>query len=854
MHRSVQARVIAWLVVASALLLLPKASAFHQRTRVCVTRGGAGSLSRTLRTSRLQLQSSMKGFIPDESDADDDSDLRSSFPIITDKVLNNPAVVSLSTRFREIFDSISEENVKFYAQDNVSRWESDKDALVTEVKTINDQEILLGLYSNMISHASPKVLNPLTLATIEAVANAICDSLIATVPPDAPVTNLVDTITQVHLDYIEKFRLLIDDGGGDGYSQSANQEFLCYQFASLVKLIYDRLSKSLGANFDSSVQTQGLRLSNWVLPVYARLQRRFVRFLSSNVDEKSEEIYNDSFNSFLERIKFDTISPEYSLRTIASRGAPGGVLTYTPYELSNFIIKVLRNTVSPSDLPQLESKVVRKYKNDLSTRMRQLGKPLERIAEEQKSALDDKETAIVDEMLNVGHATVSAVLSLWQIRHNLVGVPDPVVPGKVIKDFLKPLTLSTPESALNAIPNTMRASIEGAIGEIAEDSGPLSPLLASAAIFAHAVRQTASEEFRSLITYSSDDKDWPASRDAAYVAVLSTALLEMMCTPKFNDLSLYENLVAMAALEEAIGVREPRAACADAYSAALRGAAERSMRGAVAADISTRIRDVELALRVVLRLPEGGGRRARLSAFKGAMDSLLAEQGGDQQIDAAFPAIADMLSIDRARAQAVVQPIRLAKFDRAVGAILMNADILAIASLGGGAGNEMEKVFFDEFAKLTADVSLSSDLALDRLKFLSAGIVQSLIEVAIEEQRRMNNDRIEVLLKKTFSLCKHPLLTSNKIDSLTLAIKLLSSKFNSQLLMEVIRLVEGVISVSGFSADAQTSSALIDVSKAWTARQVPVGPDGQNKDFVDFLRLVQSLLVKEYTAAAMTRR
>lgn len=40
------------------------------------------------------------------------------------------------------------------------------------------------------------------------------------------------------------------------YSQSARQEFLCYQYAAIVKRTYIQLTRSLGSDFDSSISMQ----------------------------------------------------------------------------------------------------------------------------------------------------------------------------------------------------------------------------------------------------------------------------------------------------------------------------------------------------------------------------------------------------------------------------------------------------------------------------------------------------------------------------------------------------------------------------------------------------------------------
>ena len=59
-------------------------------------------------------------------------------------------------------------------------------------------------------------------------------------------------------------------------------------------------------------------------------------------------------------------------------------------------------------------------------------------------------------------------------------------------------------------------------------------------------------------------------RDSAYIAVLSSVLSDALSAPSFDLELLYENSIALVALEEVIGVREPRLACSKGYQAALR--------------------------------------------------------------------------------------------------------------------------------------------------------------------------------------------------------------------------------------------------------------------------------------------
>lgn len=59
-------------------------------------------------------------------------------------------------------------------------------------------------------------------------------------------------------------------------------------------------------------------------------------------------------------------------------------------------------------------------------------------------------------------------------------------------------------------------------------------------------------------------------RDSAYIAVLTSVLSDALTSPTFDLDILYENSIAMVALEEVIGVREPRLACTKGYQTALR--------------------------------------------------------------------------------------------------------------------------------------------------------------------------------------------------------------------------------------------------------------------------------------------
>ena len=139
---------------------------------------------------------------------------------------------------------------------------------------------------------------------------------------------------------------------------------------------------------------------NWVSPVYARLQRRFVRFVGGNVEEKLEELEVDAFESMLRKVAI-TVEPFYHLSNEGHSKDPN---EYPAWNLTDFILKIIRNSISCIDVMSVESKVVRMFQNEMSKEMRQLSKALEKIVDTGDVELATKDVNVVESMLNIGHA------------------------------------------------------------------------------------------------------------------------------------------------------------------------------------------------------------------------------------------------------------------------------------------------------------------------------------------------------------------------------------------------------------------------------------------------------------------
>ena len=305
------------------------------------------------------------------------------------------------------------------------------------------------------------------------------------------------------------------------YSQSARQEYLAYQLAGLVRRTYSRVSRGLGSTYDMTATSQDMRINNWVSPVFARLERRFVRFQAGNVEDREIEMNAAAFEKLLGKVKLE-ISPRYSisgqnvprLKREENTGVEASSFDaplYPSWELANFMTKLMRNVVVAVDVKGIEQKVTFAFQDLIATKMRLLGKPLEKIFESRQSVLDAKGIKQVEEMLNLGHLTASAVYTLWQIRHNIVGIPDPAVPNMMVKDYLRKISFQSVSTAMEGIPKYLRQDIGFIVEDFSEILNP-SENLAGVAVVGHALRSTASDELRSLITYNSDESNWPISR------------------------------------------------------------------------------------------------------------------------------------------------------------------------------------------------------------------------------------------------------------------------------------------------------------------------------------------------------
>lgn len=129
------------------------------------------------------------------------------------RIAEQTLILSLSTAAGNAFDFTITRTID---KDSLIMWEKQVDSMTAELQMLSDKPVLLGVYGSILKRAALKNLDPLQMATFQLFSSAIMDSLVKLHPPMEPITSLIDEVTDVHLDFVDKFQPMIDDGGDEG--------------------------------------------------------------------------------------------------------------------------------------------------------------------------------------------------------------------------------------------------------------------------------------------------------------------------------------------------------------------------------------------------------------------------------------------------------------------------------------------------------------------------------------------------------------------------------------------------------------------------------------------------------------
>lgn len=551
------------------------------------------------------------------------------------------------------------------------------------------------------------------------------------------------------------------------------------------------------------------------------------------------------------------------------------VKEYPPWELASFVLKVLRNIVSTVDVSELESKVHRLFLDSLSSSMHRLVGPLEQLYSSRGLFLTAADGEQVEEMLNVGHESVGALILLWHVRSNIVGTNN--AEGSSVKEFLRPAMLYNSNgevrkltSMVESLPKDQRGNAVYEVRELTERLNPPTAL-ESAALLATAIRDFAGEQFRSLSTYNIDLDRQSINRDRVYITVLVEVLINALSTSTLREDYLYENMIAMAALEETIGVREPRSSCSEAYLSALKFAILQLMETEAAVDaiadrvagLQQRVRDIELALGMLLRLPEDEGLQVRTQALREIVNTIIRNSDAKgrnslEDVEQNYRWIAEVLLIDPSIAKRYVTPLGLARFDKTVRGLLLNAD-LAISMPDLGATVEQQVL------SIASNLMISADEAERRIVYLAGAVLSSLLEVGFEENQKMNYARTDTMIRKAFVMYKHPLLVrlqskDQSRDIREIGLKISIAKLGSSFTMDLIRVLDGSRQryIESSSPTATAAAAVTSSQASWGTpmSMLSVQPSSSTElqEILAFIQFMQSFLLSDFTSAGIISR
>ena len=167
--------------------------------------------STNIRNSNINSDDNSNQFIDLET-ADE------TFIVPTSTTPNNKKktdLITLTSKGNQVFD-FSTTNNNILTKDIFNQWEKLTNEVLLELKQVTKRDNILTIYKSILTKAAPITLDPLQFATFELFTNVLVDNLLATFPVDAPISYLIESITELHMEFIDQFIVLIDDGGSDG--------------------------------------------------------------------------------------------------------------------------------------------------------------------------------------------------------------------------------------------------------------------------------------------------------------------------------------------------------------------------------------------------------------------------------------------------------------------------------------------------------------------------------------------------------------------------------------------------------------------------------------------------------------
>jgi len=140
--------------------------------------------------------------------------------------------LNLASYSADVFDYVTTSSRKI-TKESLFDWEAQLDELTNDIRKLQDTKALLHIYETILRKSAPIILDPLQITTFELIAGAVIDTLISLFPRNTPITALIDEITELHLEFVEKFRVYIDSADEDDGSHYRTYFIVLYHIDSI---------------------------------------------------------------------------------------------------------------------------------------------------------------------------------------------------------------------------------------------------------------------------------------------------------------------------------------------------------------------------------------------------------------------------------------------------------------------------------------------------------------------------------------------------------------------------------------------------------------------------------------------
>lgn len=242
------------------------------------------------------------------------------------------------------------------------KWQLKMELIKSLLEDINDPQQLRTLYGTIFRGFPIREVDLFLLASFDGVLGKIVEQWFASdvVRGGMPLREFIDSLNEVHLSVLDDA-----DGHVSRPGVAADSELFSFVFDRIFRAV-DRV---LDVRYDHSADARRHRISHWMAPVEARLQRKNPLYDIGSYRSFSTSASTVAIDRLLRRIDFSVAGLNSTDRS-----------AYPPANLAHFAASLLRDSAGMSDEPKLlrdlSDRTLFEMRRALSLRLAPLLQPL----------------------------------------------------------------------------------------------------------------------------------------------------------------------------------------------------------------------------------------------------------------------------------------------------------------------------------------------------------------------------------------------------------------------------------------------------------------------------------------------